>query len=84
MKKIKLIIMREYLSRVKKKSFIIMTIVGPLLMGGIFASVFLLNKVDTEVKKIAIVDDSKVFLGKFKSNDKVQYIYTNNEVFVYN
>ncbi len=80
MKKIKLIIMREYLSRVRKKSFIIMTIVGPLLMGGIFASVFLLNKVDTEVKKIAIVDDSKVFLGKFKSNDKVQYIYTNNEV----
>jgi len=31
MNKIKLIIAREYLTRVKKKSFIIMTILGPIL-----------------------------------------------------
>ena len=48
MSKVGLIIRREYVSRVRKKSFIIMTILGPLLMGGIFASVFLLDKVDDE------------------------------------
>ena len=35
MKKILLIIQREYLTRVKKRSFIVMTILGPLLMAAI-------------------------------------------------
>lgn len=80
MSKVGLIIMREYLSRVRKKSFIVMTIVGPLLMGGIFASVFLLNKVDTEVKKIVVVDESHLFEGKFKNNENVQFIYSSRSV----
>lgn len=37
MNKTSLIIQREYLTRVKKKSFIIMTLLGPLLMGGFIA-----------------------------------------------
>ncbi|NTW33164.1 MAG: ABC transporter permease, partial [Bacteroidetes bacterium] len=36
MKKILIIIKREYLSRVKKRSFIVMTILGPLLMAAMF------------------------------------------------
>ena len=80
MSKVRLIITREYLSRVRKKSFIIMTIVGPLLMGGIFASVFLLNKADTEIKTIAIVDESHLFEGKFKNNENVKFIYSSAEV----
>ena len=35
MNKLFLIIQREYFSRVKKKSFLIMTILGPLLMAGL-------------------------------------------------
>ena len=35
MNKIKLIIAREYLTRVKKKSFILMTLLGPILMAGL-------------------------------------------------
>jgi ABC-2 type transport system permease protein len=80
MNKVQLIITREYLSRVRKKSFIIMTIVGPLLMGGIFASVFLLNRADTEIKKIVIVDDSHLFEGKFKSNESVEFTYSSANV----
>lgn len=37
MKKIALIIQREYLSRVKKKSFIVMTFLGPLLIAAMYA-----------------------------------------------
>ena len=75
MNKISIVIQREYFTRVKKKSFLIMTILGPLLMGGIFTSAFLINKVDTEVKTIAVVDGTNLFKDKFKSNDRIQFVY---------
>lgn len=75
MNKIFLVIQREYLTRVRKKSFLIMTILGPLLMGGIFVSVFLLDHVDTEVKTISVVDDTHIFSDKFKSNEKIHFVY---------
>ena len=75
MNKIALIIRREYLTRVRKKSFIIMTFVGPLLMGAIFVSVFLLNQVDSEKKTIAVVDETKMFTNKFKSTERIQFVY---------
>jgi ABC-2 type transport system permease protein len=76
MNKILLVIQREYLTRVRKKSFLIMTILGPLLLGGIFISTLLLDKVDTEVKTLVIVDETKGFEGKFKSNDRLVFIYS--------
>jgi ABC-2 type transport system permease protein len=61
MNKIFLIIRREYLVRVKKKSFIVMTILAPILMVGlILAPVFLANQ-DQEKKLIAIVSDDEKF-----------------------
>ncbi len=75
MNKILLVIQREYLSRVKKKSFLIMTILGPLLMSGIFVSVFLLDKVDTEIKKIAVIDHTNIFVNKFKDSDRIKFDY---------
>ena len=51
MNKIFLIIKREYLVRVKKKSFIIMTILAPLLMAAlIVAPVFLAKSTCPETK----------------------------------
>ena len=63
MNKILLVIRREYLTRVRKKSFLLMTILGPLLMGGIFVAAFMLDRVDTEVKTIAVIDESHLFDG---------------------
>jgi ABC-2 type transport system permease protein len=80
MNKILLIIRREYVTRVRKKSFIIMTILGPLLFAGIFASVFLLNKADTEKHTIVVVDDSHLFYGKFKSDDKLTFMYLDENI----
>src|SRR6185295_1224120 len=80
MSKIPLIIKREYVTRVRKKSFIIMTILGPLLIGGIFASVFLLNKADTEKHTIIVVDDSHLFAGKFKDNERLTFLYMNDRL----
>ncbi|HPD53730.1 MAG TPA: ABC transporter permease, partial [Bacteroidia bacterium] len=73
MSKVLLVIQREYLTRVRKKSFLVMTILGPLLMGGLFVSMFLLDKVDTEKKTIVVVDNTHIFKGKFKSNDRIEF-----------
>ncbi len=80
MNKIILIIRREYLARVRKRSFIIMTILGPLLIGGIFASTFLLNKADTEKHTIVVVDDTHLFTNKFKNDKRLEFIYRNDNL----
>ena len=80
MNKVSLIIKREYVTRVRKKSFIIMTILGPLLFAGIFASVFLLNKVDSEKHTIVVVDKSNLFKGKFKNDSRLTFLYQDENV----
>jgi ABC-2 type transport system permease protein len=62
MKNLKLIISREYLTRVKKKSFIITTLVTPLAIGlFVFVLGFILNYSDGEEQTIAVVDQSGIF-----------------------
>ena len=80
MNKILLVIQREYLTRVRKKSFLIMTILGPLLMGGIFISALLLDKVDTEIKTIAVVDETNIFKDKFKNSERIIFVYPSGTV----
>lgn len=73
MKKIRLIISREYLTRVKQKSFIIMTIIGPILFAALFiAPAWIASMEDTDVKTIAVVDSSKVFYKRVDSTNVIQ------------
>lgn len=58
MKKIWLIIQREYFSRVKKKSFILMTILGPILMAAILIIPIYIALKEKSVQKILVVNDS--------------------------
>jgi ABC-2 type transport system permease protein len=59
--KVNLIIKREYLTRVRKKSFIIMSIIGPLLFAALLIlPAVLANIGDKEVKNIAVIDESMV------------------------
>lgn len=75
MNKIFLIIQREYLIRVKKKSFIVMTFLGPVLMAALFiVPVYLAQMKDGEVKKIAVIDETDIYEGTF--NDSEAYKYT--------
>lgn len=68
MNKIGLVIAREYLTRVKKKSFIIMSIVGPLLIAATFVVPILLAIYGGETKKIVINDKSELFQESFKDS----------------
>ena len=59
MNKILLIIQREYLTRVKKRSFLIMTLLTPILIGAIIVvPVWMMNNSDTTEKRIAIITDN--------------------------
>ncbi|WP_088323255.1 ABC transporter permease [Polaribacter tangerinus] len=62
MSKLKLIIQREFIAKVRNKSFLMMTFLSPLLMIGMGALVFfLMKKNDEKVKEIVYVDNSKLF-----------------------
>ncbi len=75
MKKIFLIIKREYLTRVKKRSFIVMTILGPLLMAGIMIVPLYIATMSNEAKTISVIDETGFFFGKFKDADNLHFHY---------
>ena len=74
LKNIKTIISREYLTRVKKKSFLLITFLGPIF----FAAVCILPSVimfmtEDKGKQIAVVDQSGIAIGKFADNDAFDF-----------
>lgn len=77
MNKILTIIKREYLSRVKKKTFIIMTIVGPLLMAGLMIVPVFIARMSDSLYEIAIVDDTRLFYSEFKDGNNVKFTELN-------
>jgi ABC-2 type transport system permease protein len=76
MSKILLILKREYLTRVKKKSFIIMTILGPVLMATmVILPAFLADWSEATHKRVAVLDETGWFFEKFKDQDDVSFYY---------
>ena len=74
MNKLGLIIQREYLTRVKKKSFILLTLLSPLIFVALFTVPALLAMyAGKETKTVAVKDDSGVFAAPTDLNKKVQY-----------
>ena len=67
MHKIWLIIKREYLVRVRKKAFIIMTILGPLLMAALMIVPIYLANESQEERLIAINQQEKILLKDTES-----------------
>ena len=77
MNKTAIIIKREYLTRVRKKSFIIMTILAPLLMASmvILIPVLMLSG-DKDYKKIAIVEEkTAIFKNIIPDTENEKFIY---------
>ncbi|MGB8705610.1 MAG: ABC transporter permease [Gillisia sp.] len=75
MHKLKLIIQREYLARVRNKTFVIMTFVSPLIMVGmIFLVAYLSMLNNSETRTIAIHDESGLFQKDFKDTENIHYL----------
>ena len=81
MRNIGLIIGREFRERVYKKSFIITTLVMPLLMLLLSAAPALIMEfADTETRKITVVDESNIIAPRLVSNDSAVFTISNSDV----
>ncbi len=73
MNKILLILQREYLVRVQKRSFVIMTLLGPLLIAAIYSVPVILALRDSKARTIAVIDESGLLKGDFKGDKKLTF-----------
>lgn len=69
-----LIIKREFIAKVRNKSFIVMTFLSPLLMVALAALVGYLATRKSDAKTIAIHDETGLFAPEFKNNEDYRYI----------
>ena len=74
MSKLILIIKREFIAKVRNKSFIVMTFLSPLLFVGIGVFVGYLSTMKADLKTIAIHDDTGRFATEFKSDAEYRYL----------
>ncbi len=80
MGKILLIIQREYLTRIRKKSFIIMTILGPVLMAALIILPVYLVENTTSTEKVAVLDETGWFFQKFHNQEDIHFYYVDKNV----
>lgn len=70
-----LIIKREYLTKVKNKSFIIMTFLSPLIMIALIALVSYLSQINSDKKRtISVLDETGYLIDIFESTDNTTYL----------
>lgn len=74
MKTILLVIQREYVTRVRKLSFWILTIVVPLLLAVVYAIPIILAQKPLEHANVMVVDESGIFQYQFQSTKEISYI----------
>ncbi len=76
MNKILLIIQREYLTRVRKRSFLLTTILVPIVIIGFYAAIIAVAVSDTsEQQKIAVIDDANLFDGNVAPDEEESIAY---------
>jgi ABC-2 type transport system permease protein len=73
MNKIKLIIQREYLSRVRNRAFVLTTILTPLVIVLFIAGAIYLSLKGKEELKIAVVDSNGFFKDNLKSTPDIVF-----------
>jgi ABC-2 type transport system permease protein len=75
MNKLGLIIKREYLAKVRNKSFVIMTFLSPVLMVGMVVLIAYLTKVnDSEIRVLGILNESAFYSGDFGSTESMSFV----------
>jgi len=81
MKNLWLVIQREYITRVRRRAFILATLLTPLGLALFFVVVqFIFTYGNDEDKRIAIVDEGGVFNGPLADDDGLYFKFTNENV----
>ena len=74
-----LIIKREYLTKVKNKSFIVMTILSPMIMIGLIAVVAYLSQLNNNKSRtISVLDESGLVQDIFQNTENTSYTLLEN------
>ena len=69
-----LILKREYIAKVKNKSFIIMTFLSPFLMAGLIAFIVYLTSLNNEkIRFISVLDETELFKETLSSTKFTKY-----------
>ena len=80
MNKTLLVLQREYLTRVKKKSFIILTLLIPFIFAAIaLLPAYLATIDDTKNRTIAVLDESELLIGRFNDLDHAHFHFIPRE-----
>jgi ABC-2 type transport system permease protein len=80
MSKIALIVQREFLTRIRKRSFIFMALLGPFMLAlGMIVPLWLGSSTE-DVKIIEVIDNQGTFKNKFPEMSGVKFIYVNGDV----
>jgi ABC-2 type transport system permease protein len=83
MHKIALIIRREYTTRVQKKSFIILTLLMPILMSALMIlPSYFMSMDDEKSRTIAVYDGSSVLLGRLESTEFTKFKFIPQEEYL--
>jgi ABC-2 type transport system permease protein len=77
MKKIGLIIGREIKSKLYNKTFIIMTLLAPLLITGFLAFLIKMSQSEKTEQNVLVIDESGLFSDKLTGNDYISLSYSN-------
>ncbi len=79
MNKTWLVAKREFLSRVQKKTFLLTTILLPLVIFGFYALIIYFTVKSTDDFKVAVVDNANIFGGKIPSKGDISFIFLKDE-----
>jgi ABC-2 type transport system permease protein len=79
MNKISLIARREFLTRVQKKTFLLTTILLPLLFFGFYALMIYFSVSTDEKYNIAVADKANIFKNKIEGDENISFHFANNE-----
>ncbi len=78
-----LILKREYLTRVTKKSFLVTTLLVPIFMGAIMiVPAWLATRDDKQERTIAVYDESSLFLDQLNQEGYTKYHFVEREKYL--
>src|SRR5689334_20040369 len=79
MSKVSLVAQREFLTRVRKKTFLLTTILLPLLFFGFYALIIYFSVSTDEKFNIAVNDDANIFKGKIDGDANVHFSFVQHQ-----
>ncbi len=75
-----LIIIREIKSKLHNKTFIIMTLLAPLLITGFFAFIIKMSQSEKTEQNVLVIDESQMFKGRLSGNDYISLAFSQQKL----